>query len=70
MKRYCVRLSAIKPDTAERQIIIVNNVTANSAGDAGRAAIARANLPASACVRFVSARRTDNAFWTSSENQK
>ena len=64
---YCVRLSAIKPGTTERQTIIMNAVPAETAKRAGDMAIKRAcerdPRMLNADIRFLSARRTDDAFW-------
>ena len=64
---YCVRLTAIKPGTNERQKLIVNQVPAEHAELARDIAIMRVceHDPRmhDADIRFVSANRTDDAFW-------
>lgn len=64
---YCVRLTAIKPGTTQRQKLIVNQVPATDEQMARYEAIKNItkNDPRMtyACVRFVSAKRTDDAFW-------
>ena len=65
---YCVRLSAVKPATGERQTVIVNQVPAEHEEQARDTAISRflsAHPECSDSLRFVSARRTDDAFWSS-----
>lgn len=68
MNIYCVRLTAIKPGTTERQKLIVNQVVAEHAEQARDLAIMRLcghDLRMyDADIRFVSARRTDDAFWS------
>ena len=67
MNLYCIRLTAIKPGTAERQTMIVNQVPAEHAEEARDIAIRRVceHDPRmyDADIRYVSAKRTDDAFW-------
>lgn len=67
-KLYCVRLTAIKPGTTERQTLIVNQVIAEHAEQACDLAMMRVcehdSRMHDADIRFVSARRTDDAFWS------
>lgn len=67
-KLYCVRLTAIKPGTTERQTLIVNQVVAEHAEQARDLAIMRVceHDPRmyDADILYVSARRTDDAFWS------
>lgn len=68
---YCIRLTALKPGTNERQKVIVNQVVANHPEEARDAAIRRlcehdARMY-DADIRYVSARRTDDAFWAKGE---
>jgi len=63
---YCVRLTAIKPGTTERQKLIVNQVVAEHVEEARDAAIRRLcehdSRMYDADIRFVGAKRTDDAF--------